>query len=66
MPPRTIVAADDVGAVDGVPIALHGKPAEMHDAFDAGDHGLYLRGIAEIGGDKVVAGREIRRRTDVA
>ena len=43
-----------------------GKSAEMHDAFDAGDDVLDLRGIGEIGGDKIVAGGEIGWRADVA
>src|SRR5215813_9742794 len=40
--------------------------AEMHDALHAGDGFLHLREIGEVGGDEIVARREIGGFADIA
>jgi hypothetical protein len=61
-----IVATDDVGGEDLFPWPLDRNSAEMHDAVDARDRLVDLRGVGEVSGDEALLTREIGRNAEIA
>ena len=51
-----VVAADDIGVVDDVPVRLDRIAAEMEDAVDAGDGAAERLDVAEVGGRHLSSG----------